>query len=73
VVDPSAITSGPFGYTDKGSFFSDAAVTEFPSMIEIIYQGFVWVVKMTYPSNGSITHGGVHTILKSKVSGNFLE
>ena len=67
VIDNTAVQSGPFGYTDKGSFFSDMAVTEFPKWIEVIYQGFVWAIRVTYPSNGSLMHGGVHTILKDKV------
>lgn len=67
VIDNTAVHSGPFGYTDKGSFFSDMAVTEFPKWIEVIYQGFVWAIRVTYPSNGSLMHGGVHTILKDKV------
>ena len=67
MIDNTAVQSGPFGYTDKGSFFSDMAVTEFPKWIEVIYQGFVWAIRVTYPSNGSLMHGGVHTILKDKV------
>jgi hypothetical protein len=40
---PVAITgsgsqAGPFGYIDKGTFFTDEHVTEFPQSIEVIYQ-----------------------------------
>jgi hypothetical protein len=28
----------PFGYIDKGTFFTDEHVTEFPQSIEVIYQ-----------------------------------
>ncbi len=34
--------AGPFGYVEKGTFFEDSAVTGFPEMVEVIYQGFVW-------------------------------
>ena len=30
-------------------------------------QGFVWAIKMRYEAEGSIMHGGIHTILKDKV------
>jgi hypothetical protein len=30
--------SGPFGYVDKGTFFTDETFTEFPEKIEIVYQ-----------------------------------
>ena len=43
-------------------------MTTFPERIEMIYQGFVWAIKMGYPvANGGRMHGGVHTILKDKV------
>ncbi|TRY79798.1 hypothetical protein TCAL_06068 [Tigriopus californicus] len=68
VEDSTAVQSGPFGYPDKGAFFSDADMTIFPSQIEVIYQGFVWAMKVGYPvANGGRMHGGVHTILKDKV------
>jgi hypothetical protein len=69
---PVAITgsntqAGPFGYIDKGTFFTDAHVTEFPERIEVIYQGFIWAIDVAYPTEGRIMHGGVHTVLKDKV------
>ncbi len=69
VVIPSGPSTqvGPFGYPDKGKFFSDAHVASFPETIEVIYQGFVWAMKVSYSTEGSIMHGGVHTILKDKV------
>ena len=60
------LRSGPFGYVDKGSFFEDSSVVGFPSMIEVIYQGFVWALDIRYPDD-RILHGGIHDILKDKV------
>ncbi len=34
----SADQAGPFGYVDKGTFFTDEHVTDFPERIEVIYQ-----------------------------------
>merc|ERR1712223_1016655 len=59
--------SGPYGYVDKGTFFTDSHVKGFPEMIEVIYQGFVWALNMYYPDKQKEKHGGVHTILKDKV------
>ena len=60
------LRSGPFGYVDKGTFFDDSNVVGFPSMIEVIYQGFVWAMDIRYPDD-RILHGGIHDILKDKV------
>ena len=30
--------SGPFGYVDKGTFFTDESFTEFPEKIEVVFQ-----------------------------------
>jgi hypothetical protein len=59
--------AGPFGYTEKGSFFTDELFTGFPERIEMVYQGFVWAFSLHYPNQTPILHGGVHTILKDKV------
>merc|ERR1711892_1373084 len=59
--------AGPFGYTDKGTFFEDSHFVGFPEKIEMVYQGFVWAMTMFYPDQDSLLHGGVHTILKDKV------
>ena len=64
---PGGAQAGPFGYTDKGTYFEDSHFQGFPERIEIIYQGFVWAMEMFYPGQDSILHGGVHTILKDKV------
>jgi hypothetical protein len=32
------IQAGPFGYIDKGTFFTDSHIDEFPERIEVIYQ-----------------------------------
>jgi len=65
------LQSGPYGYVDKGTLFTDSHVEGFPTMIEVIYQGFVWALNLYYPGEGRKTikekHGGVHTILKDKV------
>ena len=68
--DPSQ--SGPYGYVDKGTFFTDSHVKGFPDMIEVVYQGFVWALNVYYPGETKFKkqiekHGGVHTILKDKV------
>lgn len=34
----SGTQAGPYGYVDKGSYFTDERVSEFPEKIEIIYQ-----------------------------------
>ena len=59
--------AGPFGYTDKGTFFIDDAFTGFPERIEMIYQGFVWAMTVSYADQGAAAHGGVHRILEDKV------
>ena len=59
--------AGPFGYTDKGTYFEDSHFKGFPERIEMIYQGFVWAMEMFYPDQDSVLHGGVHTILEDKV------
>merc|ERR1711963_715830 len=59
--------AGPFGYTDKGTFFEDSHFAGFPEKIEIIYQGFVWAMTMFYPDQDSLLHGGVHKILEDKI------
>jgi hypothetical protein len=61
------LQAGPYGYVDKGSFFSDSHVKGFPDMIEVVYQGFVWALNLYYPDKQKEKHGGVHTILKDKV------
>lgn len=64
----AGIQAGPFGYTDKGTFFTDAGVSSsLPVMIEVIYQGFVWALNVHYPDGNVLQHGGVHNILKDKV------
>ena len=42
-------SSGPFGYTEKGTFFIDSHFTGFPESIDLVYQGFVWAFTMNYP------------------------
>ena len=64
---PGGPQAGPFGYTDKGTYFEDSHFSGFPERIEMIYQGFVWAMEMFYPGQASLLHGGVHTILKDKV------
>ena len=64
---PGGPQAGPFGYTDKGTYFEDSHFNGFPERIEMIYQGFVWAMDMFYPGQDSVLHGGVHTILKDKV------
>merc|ERR1712025_1123021 len=59
--------AGPYGYTNKGTFFTDDHYVGFPEQIEMIYQGFVWAFTMFYPDQPSVLHGGVHKILKDKV------
>jgi len=59
--------AGPYGYTDKGTFFEDSHFVGFPDKIEMVYQGFVWAMTMFYPGQDSLLHGGVHTILEDKV------
>ena len=66
------LQSGPYGYVDKGTFFTDSHVKGFPDMIEVVYQGFVWALNVYYPGETKFKkqiekHGGVHTILKDKV------
>ncbi|XP_040563675.1 uncharacterized protein [Lepeophtheirus salmonis] len=61
------ISVGPFGYTDKGEFFSDDTVTGFPQIIDLTYQGFVWAITLQYPEKEKKIHGGIHSILKDKV------
>ena len=67
VQSKNPLQSGPYGYVDKGTFFTDSHVKGFPEMIEVIYQGFVWALNMYYPDKQKEKHGGVHTILKDKV------
>lgn len=64
---PGGPQAGPFGYTDKGTYFEDSHFNGFPERIEMVYQGFVWAMEMFYPDQNSVLHGGVHTILKDKV------
>lgn len=64
---PGGPQAGPFGYTDKGTYFEDSHFNGFPERIEMIYQGFVWAMDMFYPGQDSVLHGGVHTILEDKV------
>lgn len=64
---PGGPQAGPFGYTDKGTYFEDSHFDGFPERIEMIYQGFVWAMEMFYPGQDSVFHGGVHTILEDKV------
>lgn len=59
--------AGPYGYTDKGTYFEDSHFTGFPEKIEMVYQGFVWAMTVFYPGQDSLLHGGVHTILEDKV------
>ena len=63
----SGPNSGPFGYTEKGTFFIDSHYNGFPESIDLVYQGFVWAFTMNYPDQPSVLHGGVHTILLDKV------
>ena len=63
----TASQAGPYGYTEKGTFFEDSHFTGFPERIEMVYQGFVWAMTMFYPGQDSVLHGGVHTILEDKV------
>ena len=49
----SGPTSGPFGYTEKGTFFIDSQFAGFPDSIDLVYQGFVWAFTMNYP--GQVT------------------
>lgn len=63
----SGPSSGPFGYTEKGTFFIDSHFSGFPKSIDLVYQGFVWAFTMNYDSQPSVLHGGVHTILLDKV------
>ena len=67
VVSKNPLQSGPYGYVDKGTFFTDSHVKGFPEMIEVVYQGFVWAMNLYYPDKQKEKHGGVHTILKDKV------
>ena len=60
-------SAGPFGYTEKGTFFIDSHTTGFPESIDMVYQGFVWAFTMNYEDTPGILHGGVHTILLDKV------
>jgi len=60
-------SAGPFGYTEKGTFFIDSHYNGFPESIDLVYQGFVWAFTMNYPDQPSVLHGGVHTILLDKV------
>ena len=59
-------SAGPYGYTEKGTFFIDDSITDFPERIEMVYQGFVWAFTVTYPDT-TISHGGIHRILEDKV------
>jgi hypothetical protein len=60
--------SGPYGYTEKATFFSDHHVDSFPERIQMVYQGFVWAFDVTYPDpDGKVSHGGIHRILEDKV------
>ena len=59
--------AGPFGYTEKGTFFIDDQTTGFPEKIEMVYQGFVWAFDVSYPDQNKVRHGGVHRILEDKV------
>ena len=59
--------AGPYGYTEKGTFFTDSHFKGFPERIDIVYQGFIWAFTMHYPDQPSLLHGGVHTILADKV------
>ena len=60
--------AGPFGYTDKGTFFIDDQISTFPERIQMVYQGFVWAFDVTYPDpDSSVSHGGIHRILEDKV------
>jgi hypothetical protein len=63
----SGPSAGPFGYTEKGTFFIDSHYNGFPQSIDLVYQGFVWAFTMHYPDQPSVLHGGVHTILLDKV------
>ena len=63
----SGPSAGPFGYTEKGTFFIDSHYNGFPESIDLVYQGFVWAFTMNYPDQPSVLHGGVHTILLDKV------
>jgi len=59
--------AGPFGFPQKGSFFSDDQFEGFPERIEVIYQGFIWAFEVSYPDKEKVLHGGVHRILEDKV------
>jgi hypothetical protein len=59
--------AGPFGYTEKGTFFIDDQTTGFPEKMEMVYQGFVWAFDVFYPDQNKVRHGGVHRILEDKV------
>merc|ERR1712106_789174 len=65
--------AGPYGYTEKGTFFTDDSLSGFPNRIEMVYQGFVWAFTMHYPDQSPVLHGGVHTILKDKVKSESLD
>jgi hypothetical protein len=64
---PGGAQAGPYGYTDKGTYFQDSHFTGFPDKIDMVYQGFVWAMTVHYPGQDSLLHGGVHTILEDKV------
>lgn len=64
---PGGPQAGPYGYTEKGTYFEDSHFVGFPEKIEMVYQGFVWAMTVSYPDQNSLLHGGVHTILEDKV------
>lgn len=59
--------AGPYGYTEKGTFFIDDQTVGFPEKMEMVYQGFVWAFDVIYPDQTKVRHGGVHRILEDKV------
>merc|ERR1719239_1736524 len=63
----SGPSAGPFGYTEKGTFFIDSHYNGFPESIDLVYQGFVWAFTMNYPDQPSVLHRGVHSFPLDKV------
>merc|ERR1711881_601222 len=57
---PGGPQAGPYGHTDKGTYFEDSHFSGFPDKIEMVYQGFVWAMTVYYPDQDSLLHGGTH-------------